>query len=113
MNEHVKIVKSENPKNVKTIRSEKFREITQDRMFGGFREGYFIYIVQNEIFDSTSEDNAKPVYLEEIQVKVPPQQMVKTYELFSRLIENYEQVFGKIKTIEQIAEDQPNLIEES
>ena len=83
------------PTKVNTIRSEDFREITQDRLFCGIREGYFIYIIQNETFDVNGEEE-EPFFVDEVQVKASPQQIVKTYKLLGNVIEQYENVFGKI-----------------
>ena len=96
---------------VKTIRSEDFREITQDRFFCGMREGYFIYVIQNEMFDTSDEE--EPIFVDEVQVKVPPQQMIKTYELLGNVIQQYEKIFGEIRTLEKVASDSPDLVEES
>lgn len=101
------------PLKVKTIRSEEFREITQDRIFGGIREGYSIYTIQNEIFNTSGEEDKEPVFVDEVQVKISPQQLVKTHELFGTLIVKYEKLFGEIKTLEKIASDNPDLLKES
>ena len=97
---------------VKTIRSEDFREITQDRFFCGIREGFFIYVIQNEKFN-TNDEEEEPIFVDEIQVKVPPQQIVKTYELLGNVIQQYETIFGDIRTLEKVASDSPDLVEES
>lgn len=106
------IKQMKSPPKVKTVRSEDFREITQDRIFGGIKEGYFLYVIQNEKFN-TSDEEEEPIYVDEVQVKVSPQQIVKTYELFGRLIQQYEKLFGVIITLENVASDNPDLVEES
>jgi len=106
------IQQMKSPPKVKTVRSEDFREITQDRIFGGIKEGYFLYVIQNEKFN-TSDEEEEPIYVDEVQVKVSPQQIVKTYELFGRLIQQYEKLFGDIITLENVASDNPDLVEES
>ncbi len=106
------IKQTKNPTKVKIIRSEDFREITQDRFFCGIKEGYFIYVIQNEKFN-TSDEEGENILVDEVQVKVPPQQMIKTYELLGRVIQEYEKVFGEIRTLEKIASENPELIEET
>lgn len=107
------IVQSQEPLKVKTIRSEEFREVTQDRIFGGIREGYLIYTIQNEKFNTSLEANEEQVFVDEVQVKVSPQQLVKTHELFGNLIKQYENIFGKIITLEKVASDNPDLLKKS
>lgn len=102
-----------NPLKVKTIRSDEFKEVTQDRIFGGIREGYFIYTIQNEKFNTSGEVDKEPVFVDDVQVKMSPQQLVKTHELFGTLIVQYEKLFGEIKTLEKIASDSPDLLQES
>ena len=96
---------------ITTVRSEDFKETTQDRIFFGLREGYFVYIVQNQKFNTEGKDDF--VYVDEVQVKMPPQQAVKTHELLGKLIKEYETVFGKIKTIEKLESENPDLVDES
>ncbi|AKB35928.1 hypothetical protein MSSAC_1338 [Methanosarcina siciliae C2J] len=95
----------------KAERSENYREITQDRIFAGIREGYFVYVIQNEVFDTNKQENFEEKnFVDEVQVKVSPQQMVKMHKLFGQLIKNYEEVYGEIKTIEQIVIEKPELM---
>lgn len=110
---NISIKQMRSPPKIKTIRSEEFREITQDRIFGGFREGYFIYIIQNEKFNTSDNEDEENLFVDEVQVKVSPQQVVKTYELLGRLIKQYEKIFGEIKTLEHIASENPDLIEDA
>jgi len=98
---------------VKTIRSEDFREITQDRLFCGIKEGFFVYVIQNEKFHTSSEEEKERIFVDEVQVKISPQQMVKAHELFGMLIEQYKTIFGEIKTLEQIMIDNPTIVDES
>lgn len=110
----IKLIKE--PQNIKPVRSEEFREIIQDRIVGGIKEGYFVYVIQSERFDSTiglSNVDSKGVELvDEVQVKLTPQQALRTYEWFRRLLKQYEEIFGEIKLIEKVAKDKPELIEE-
>ncbi len=109
----ISIKQVRSPPKIKTIRSEEFREITQDRIIGGFREGYFIYIIQNEKFNTSDEKDEETIFIDEVQVKVSPQEAVKTYEWLGRLIKQYEKMFGEIKTLENIASENPALIEDT
>ncbi len=114
MEPDVRIKFSNTPQKVKTTRSENYREITQDRIYAGFREGYFIYMIQNEPLDTNKqEEREEEYYVDEVQVKVSPQQIVKTYKLFGKLIEQYEKLYGEIKTLEQIVSENPDLMEDS
>lgn len=101
------------PQKVKTIRSDDFREITQDRVFCGVQEGFFIYVIQNEKFNTNGEENKEHVFVDEVQVKVSPQQMVKAHKLFGTLIEQYEEVFGEIMTLEKLLANNPDLLDKS
>lgn len=102
------------PQKVKTTRSNDYREITQDRVIVGIRDGYFIYTIQNEVFDtSLQEGMAEQHFIDEIQVKIAPQQMVKMHNLFGQLIKNYEKIYGEIKTLEQIAIEKPDFLKET
>lgn len=96
---------------IKSVRSEKFREITQDRIMGGIREGYFFYIIQSEQFKN--DENAEPELVDEVLVRISPQQALKTYEWLGRLIKQYEKVFGEIRTVEQIVTANPDLLKKS
>ena len=111
----IKLIKE--PQNIRPVRSEEFREITQDRIVGGIKEGYFVYVIQSERFDSTiglsNVDNKGVELVDEVQVKLTPQQAFRTYEWFGRLLKQYEEIFGEIKLIEKVAEDKPELMEES
>lgn len=114
-----KIVKFQKiPPKVKTTLSDNFREVTQDRVFVAMREGYFIYMIQSELFDTnkqesnSSEDIEEIRFIDEVQVRLSPQQMVKMYNVFGKLIKNYEDIYGKIKTIEQIANENPDLMKD-
>jgi len=99
---------------VKTKKSNNYREITQDRVFASFRDGYFIYMIQNEEFDTNHpEVTGEGCFIDEVQVKLSPQQMVKMYNLFGQLIKNYEKIFGEIKTLEQIVNEKPDLLKDS
>jgi hypothetical protein len=101
------------PSKVKTKRSDNYREITQDRIFASIREGYFIYTIQNEVFDTNQqEDTEEEHFIDEVQVKLSPQMMVKIHKLFGQLIESYENIYGKIKTLEQIASEKPDLFKD-
>jgi len=111
----VKLIKE--PQNIKPVRSEEFREIIQDRIVGGIKEGYFVYVIQSERFDSTiglsNVDYRGVELVDEVQVKLTPQQAHRTYEWFGKLIKKYEEIFGEIKLIDKIAEDKPELMEKS
>jgi hypothetical protein len=99
------------PLPVKTKRSENYREITQDRVFAGVRDGYFIYMIQNEVFNTNQQNDVEVgCFIDEVQVKLSPQQMVKMHNLFGQLIQKYEQLYGKIKTLEQVAIEKPDLL---
>jgi hypothetical protein len=107
-----KVIKYSNiPPKVKTKKSDNYREITQDRVFAGIRDGYFIYMIQNEVFNTNQEDDTieGECFTDEVQVKVSPQQMVKMYNLFGRLIADYQRIYGEIKSLEQIATEKPDL----
>ncbi|MFZ3384544.1 MAG: hypothetical protein WA144_11525 [Candidatus Methanoperedens sp.] len=103
--------------NIKPVRSDEFREIIQDRIIGGIKEGYFVYVIQSERFDSTiglsNVDNRGVELVDEIQVKLTPQQAYRTYEWLGKLLKKYEEIFGEIKLIEKVAEDKPELMEKS
>ncbi|MCK4798380.1 MAG: hypothetical protein KAT05_13450 [Spirochaetes bacterium] len=105
------IKKMKSSQKITTVRSEDFKETTQDRISFGLREGYFIYVVQNQKFDTEGKDTF--VYVDEVQVKMSPQQAIKTHEVLGRLIKEYERVFGEIKTVEKIESENPNLVDES
>jgi len=108
-----KIKLRDTPLPVKTKRSENYREITQDRVFAGVREGYFIYMIQNEVFNTnTYQPNDEEVgyFIDEVQVKVSPQQMVRMYNVFGQIIKKYEQIYGEIKNIDQIVAEKPELL---
>ena len=107
------IKKTEKSQKIITVRSEDFKETTQDRIYFGFREGYFVYVVQNLKFDASAEDRNELIYVDEVQVKMPPQQAIKTHEVLGELIKEYENVFGKIKTIEKADSENPDLVDES
>jgi len=111
----IKLIKE--PQNVKPVRSDEFREIIQDRIVGGIKEGYFVYVIQSERFDSTiglsNVDNRRIELVDEVQVKLTPQQAHRTYEWFGKLLKQYEEIFGEIKLIEKVAEDKPELMEKS
>ncbi len=113
VNKKIKLIRE--PQNIKPIRSEGFREITQDRIVGGIKEGYFVYVIQSERFDSTiglSDVDKKGIELvDEVQVKLTPQQALRTYEWFGRLLKQYEEIFGEIKLIEKVAADKSKLME--
>lgn len=99
------------PQKVTTKRSDNFREITQDRVFAGIREGYFFYIIQSEEFDTNEPDNVEEGhFIDEVQVKLSPQQIVKMHKLFGQIIKNYETIYGEIKTLEQIVIENPSLL---
>ena len=107
------------PPKVKTTQSDNFREVAQDRVFVGMREGYFIYMIQSELFDTNKQEDTNPEdieeirFIDEVQVRLSPQQMVKMHNVFGKLIKNYEEIHGKIKTIEQIAYENPDLMKDS
>ncbi len=111
----IKLIKE--PQNVKPVRSDEFREIIQDRIVGGIKEGYFVYVIQSERFDSTmglsNVDNRGIELVDEVQVKLTPQQAHRTYEWFGKLLKQYEEIFGEIKLIEKVAEEKPELMEKS
>lgn len=108
--ESIKLINT--PIKTKTRRSDNYREITQDRIFAGIREGYFIYVIQNEVFDTNKQENMEEkCFVDEVQIRVSPQQMVRMHKLFGQLIKNYEQINGEIKTLEQIATEKPDLLE--
>ena len=50
------IKKMKSSQKITTVRSEDFKETTQDRISFGLREGYFIYVVQNQKFDTEGKD---------------------------------------------------------
>lgn len=102
----------EKPPKIKSIRSEGFREITQDRIFGGIREGYLIYIIQSEMF-RTGDEDVETEFIDEVLVRVPPQQALKTYEWLGRMIKQYEKIFGEIRTAEQAVANNPDLVKKS
>jgi hypothetical protein len=102
------------PQKVKTTRSDDYREITQDRVIAGIRDGYFIYAIQNEVFDTSLQEGiVEGHFIDEVQVKIAPQQMVKMHKLFGQLIKSYEKIYGEIKTLEQIATEKPDFLEET
>ena len=113
VDERIKI-KTEAQK-IKSVRSEEFRQITQDRILGGIKEGYFVYVIQSEIIDSTigldNVDGRGAEMVDEVQVKLTPQQARRTYEWLGKLLKQYEKLFGEIILIEKIAEDKPDLVE--
>ncbi len=100
---------------LKSEASGGFREITQDRLVGGIKEGYFVYVIQSERIDSTiglnNVDGRGAELVDEVQVKLTPQQARRTYEWFGKLLKQYEKIFGEIKLIEKIADDKPDLVE--
>lgn len=99
---------------MKTERSENYREVTQDRVFAGIREGYFIYMIQSEVFDTNPvEDKEEGHFTDEVQVRVSPQQMVRMHKLFGQLIKNYEKIYGEIRNLEQIAYEKPDLLKDT
>jgi hypothetical protein len=100
------------PQKVKTKRSNNFREITQDRVLASFRDGYFIYMIQNEEFDTNQEVTEGGCFIDEVQVKLSPQMMVKMNKLFGQLIKNYERIFGEIKSLDQIVSEKPDLFKD-
>jgi hypothetical protein len=103
------------PPEVKTKKSDDYREITQDRLFAGIREGYFIYVIQNEVFNTNQTDDTieGECFTDEVQVKVSPQQMVKMHALFGNLIANYQKIYGEIKSLEQIIAEKPDLFRDT
>jgi len=115
VNEKSKFMKE--PEKIKSVRSEGFREITQDRLVGGIKEGYFVYVIQSERFDTTLGSNniegSGAELVDEVQVKLTPQQARRTYEWFGKLLKQYEKIFGEIKLIEKIADDKPDKVEVS
>lgn len=101
------------PKNVKTERSDNFREVMQDRVFAGIREGYFIYTIQSEVFDTNQlKDKEEGHFIDEVQVRISPQQMVRMHKLFGQLIKSYEKICGEIRALEQIASEKPDLLKD-
>jgi len=111
----IKLIKE--PQSIKPVRSEEFREITQDRIVGGIKEGYFVYVIQSERFDSTigldNVDSRGVELVDEVQVKLTPQQALRTYEWFGRLLKQYEKIFGEIKLLEKVVENKHELLEKS
>ncbi|MDD4213144.1 MAG: hypothetical protein PHY42_07130 [Bacilli bacterium] len=107
------ITRSGVPPKIITKRAENFREVTQDRVFIGIKEGYFIYIIQNEVFDTNQPEDVEEHLIDEVQVKLSPQQMVKMHKVMGQLIEKYEQIYGEIKTLEQIAIEKPDLVKDT
>ncbi|AKB79094.1 hypothetical protein MSHOH_2611 [Methanosarcina horonobensis HB-1 = JCM 15518] len=108
-----KISLSYAPQKVKTEKSDNYREVTQDRVFAGIREGYFIYMIQSEVFDTNQlEDKDEGHFTDEVLVRVPPQQMVRMHKLFGQLIKNYENIYGEIRNLEQIASEKPDLFKD-
>ena len=111
----IKLIKE--PQSIKPVRSEEFREITQDRIVGGIKEGYFVYVIQSERFDSTigldNVDSRGVELVDEVQVKLTPQQALRTYEWFGTLLKKYEEIFGEIILLEKVAKDKPELIDKS
>lgn len=112
VDEKIKLIKE--PQKIKSVRSEEFRQITQDRIIGGMNEGYFVYVIQSERIDSTigldNVDHRGVEIVDEIQVKLTPQQARRTYEWLGKLLKQYEKRFGEIKLIEKNAEDKPDLV---
>jgi len=102
------------PQKVKTTRPDGYREITQDRVIAGIRDGYFIYTIQNEVFDTGLQEGiAEQHFIDEVQVRIAPQQLVKMHNLFGQLIKSYEKIYGEIKTLEQIAIEKPDFLKET
>lgn len=65
-----KISLSYAPQKVKTEKSDNYREVTQDRVFAGIREGYFIYMIQSEVFDTNQlEDKDEGHFTDEVLVR--------------------------------------------
>lgn len=98
---------------IKVVRSEGFRVITQDRIVGGIRQDFFTYVIQSERFGSTVDlsniDNRVIELVDEVQVKLTPQQALITYQWLGKLLKQYEKIFGEIKLIDKVTNDKPEL----
>jgi hypothetical protein len=81
-------------------RSQYYREITPDYIFGGVRPGYIgMTVVTTKLNATEAVINKKNVleHTEEVTLKIPPQQAKSMIIWLLQNIKSYENGFGKIK----------------
>ncbi|MHC1567968.1 MAG: DUF3467 domain-containing protein [Candidatus Syntropharchaeia archaeon] len=81
-------------------RSDKFRVIYQDALFGGHRSDHFEMTVQSIYVNAaeTQESGRNTIdVVDEVCIKMSPQQAKSTMLWFMDHIKRYEEQFGEIK----------------
>ena len=85
-------------------KSQYYREITPDYIFGGVRPGYIgMTVVTTKLNATEAVINKKNVleHTEEVVLKIPPQQAKAIATWLLQNINLYEKSFGKIETEEE------------
>ncbi len=90
------------------FKSPYYREITPDYVYGGVRPGYVeMIIVTTKSSAIEAVINKKDVFehTEEASLKMPPQQVKSLIIWMLQTIKLYEDMFGKVKSIEETDTD--------